>query len=237
MKTSLVLGLSLTLLTLTGAANATKKTYSAVMTGDGEVPKVDTAGTGFAILTVDDVNKTICGKVTYTALSGAPNAMHIHEGDETVASGGVVQGLDVGASPIKVNVTNVDATKLTKIFTGPTYLNIHTEDHGGGEIRGQLAEGGDVQLCDGEKADAGSPGTPSDGDPDDSDGKGGGASKTDGGNGAGTVRADAGSTPEGSGGGDDGGCATSGTTPGGSLALALGVGFALTTLARVRRRR
>lgn len=230
MKTSLVVALSLSMFTLAGAAHATKTTFTATLSGDHEIPAVTTDATGTAIFTVDDVAKTICGKVTYADLSSSLSAMHIHEGDDTVASGGVIQAIANDASPVNVNIENVTADKLTKILTGETYFNIHSKDHGGGEIRGQLVEGGDPQQCVYEPPPFGD-----DDDDDDTADSGTGGGKD---SGAGTVRADdepADNTPDTSGKEDDG-CSATGSAPANGLMMGLGVGIALTTFARMRRK-
>ncbi|HVH48209.1 MAG TPA: CHRD domain-containing protein [Labilithrix sp.] len=231
MKTSLFLGTALTALLVTGAASAAKKTFSATLDGDNEIPAVPGSGEGTAVLTVDDVANTICGTITFQGLSGAPNAMHIHEGDDAVASGGVIQAIPTGTSPVKVNLTSVAADKITKILTTDTYVNVHTGDHAGGEIRGQLAEGGDEQACD-PIPDAGS----SSGGTDSGTTSSSSSSSSGGGNDASTTPADAGSTTTAAPAEDDG-CSTTGSTPGSGLAVAFGVGIALSAIARNRRKR
>jgi MYXO-CTERM domain-containing protein len=237
MKTHLFLGVTLTALLVTGAASATKKTFTATLNGANERPDpVTTDGTGTAVFTVDDAAKTICGTVTYANLSAPPNAMHIHDGDANTPSGAVVQAIDTGVSPLKVNLTAVATAKLSKILSSPTYFNVHTEAAPGGEIRGQLTEGGDEQTCETTPTPDGGTNAGSDDGGTTTTNPGGSSTGNTSGNGAGTDRADSeSSTPSKSTSGDDGGCSTSGTAPGSGLALAAGVGLVLSALRRRKR--
>lgn len=227
MKTSLLLGMALGTLLVTTAASAAKTTYTAEMSGANQVPPIAGEGTGTAILTVDDVANTICGTITYSGLSGgsaAPTAMHIHTGDAKTASGNVLVPLPTGASPVKVNLTGVATDKIAALKANEHYVNVHTTANANGEIRGQLEEGGTEQSCD-EATDAGT------------DGKDAGGNNSSGGtNDASTVRADAGTTTAAPA-KDDDGCSMTGGSPANGLAIAFGVGLAVTAIGRSRRKR
>ena len=233
MKNSLFLGTVLTALLVTGAASAAKTTFTGNLDGASEAPTpVATAATGTATLTFDDQTKKLCGKVTHTGLSGAVQAAHLHEGAPGAAGNPFVT-LDPGAgSPINVNIT-LDDGQITQLVTGQFYVNLHTAANSGGEIRGDMTEGGTEQACDDETPDAGGGGG-NDAGGDDSDS--GAGSPNGGGNDAGTVRSDAGSNAAAPAAEDDG-CSTTGSAPGSGLAIAFGVGIAIAAIGRNRRKR
>ena len=233
MKNSLFLGTVLTALLVTGAASAAKKTFTGNLDGASEAPTpVTTEATGTATLTFDDQTKKLCGKITHTGLSGAVQAAHLHEGAPGAAGNPFVT-LDPGAgSPINVNMT-LDDGQITQLVTGQFYVNLHTAANAGGEIRGDMAEGGTEQACDDETPDAGGGGNDAGGNGNDTDS--GVGAPNGGANDAGTVRSDAGqsATPA----AEDDGCSTTGTAPGSGLAIAFGVGIAIAAIGRNRRRR
>jgi CHRD domain len=228
MKTSLVFGSMLGCLLLAGTASAAVTKYVATLNGAQENPAIGTAATGTANLELDDAAKTLKGKVTFSGLSGAPNAAHIHKG-ACGENGGDIFTLDPAAAEIVVDETLNDG-QMSDLTTGNYYVNLHTAAHDGGEIRGQLYPEGSTKKCPAEGTDAGS----SSGGVDSGTGSSGG---TDGGNGASTVRPDAGSSAAPAAKKDDGGCSTAGSAPGGGLAIALGIGVALATMTRNRRKR
>ena len=232
MKTSLLLGTAVTALLVSGAASAAITKYTVTLDGAQEVPAVQTAATGTGTLDFDDEAKTLTGTITYTGLSGAPTAAHIHK-EACGVSGGVAQALDPGADSLDVDVT-LTAAQITDLVAGNLYVNIHTAENGGGEIRGQLYPEGSTNKCPPEGTDAGS----SSGDTDSgaSSSSGGNTSSSSGGtNDASTVRADAGTNKAAP--AEDDGCSTTGSAPGSGLAIAFGVGVAVAAIGRNRRKR
>ncbi|MCC2682215.1 MAG: hypothetical protein K0S36_1779 [Nitrosospira multiformis] len=125
----------LAVLALSGtAANATDITVH--LTGDQEVPPVQTSAMGHGTLTVDD-DKSIKGKVMTSDIKGT--AAHVHEAPVGK------NGSDI----ITLNKTSdnewsiPDGAKLTDaqydaFKAGGLYINIHSDAHKSGEIRGQL---------------------------------------------------------------------------------------------------
>lgn len=122
--------------------------FSANLTPEAEVPPATSEGSGSATVTISDDETQIDYEVTYADLSGPAGAAHIHYGAADVA-GGVILPLAVGASPFSGTLTEADFTPvdggpqtfaeaLAAIRDSLTYVNVHTEDNPGGEIRGQL---------------------------------------------------------------------------------------------------
>jgi hypothetical protein len=124
--------------------------FGATLTPGAEVPPVEgSEASGSASVTISDDATSIDYEVSYTGLSGAAGAAHIHYGAADVA-GPVMLPLAVGESPFSGTLTEADFTPveggpqtweegLAAIRDGLTYINVHTEANPGGEIRGQLA--------------------------------------------------------------------------------------------------
>ena len=143
------------------AAGSTTADLTATLSGDQEVPPVDTAATGTATVTIDTAaasGSQLCYDLTSTDLEGgAAVAAHIHEGAVGAApANNVVVTLTVDANgngtacaaDADFNLVNSGdpdiATLLADIAANPAnyYINVHTENNPTGEIRGQLEVAG-----------------------------------------------------------------------------------------------
>ncbi|HTM11882.1 MAG TPA: CHRD domain-containing protein [Bryobacteraceae bacterium] len=141
--------------------------YTANLSGANENPPTGSPGTGFAVVTIDTVAQTMEVNVTFQGLTSGDTAAHIHccvapGGNTGVATttptftgfpGGVTSGsydhvfdmtLASSYNPAFVtangsSVPNAEATLFAGIAAGNAYLNIHTTNFGGGEIRGFLS--------------------------------------------------------------------------------------------------
>ncbi len=109
--------------------------YQAQMSGAQEVPPKQTSGTGNATVTLDGDKVTY--EVEYSGLSGPATAGHIHGPAEPGANAGVNVPFANPASPIKGTAT-LTPQQVTDLKAGKEYVNIHTQQNPGGEIRGQL---------------------------------------------------------------------------------------------------
>jgi hypothetical protein len=117
------------------------------LAGFQENPAVATSATGRGLAVISADASTITYLVTYSGLSGAVNAAHIHTGAVGV-NGGVILPLTSGASPMTGTLTAANFTASGAVTTfaeavaairaGTTYYNLHTSANPGGEIRGQL---------------------------------------------------------------------------------------------------
>ena len=123
-------------------------TYVATMNGAGEFPAKAVAGTGNA--TIVKKNGTYTYTITYTGMTGALTGAHIHgpaaAGANTVV---IVPFATTGAGPsgtltgtfTGTNTATISADSLDVLMrTGNAYVNLHTTDTPGGEIRGQLSQ-------------------------------------------------------------------------------------------------
>ena len=139
-KTALAFGL-VAAAALWPSAQAAVVTYKANLAGAAEVPPVQSAGKGAASVNVDTATKGVSWQVEYSGLSGPAAAAHIHCGAPAGGNAGVAVPLGTAPnwnSPLKGSGTLTDA-QLQQLQSGQCYVNIHTEAHKGGEIRGQLA--------------------------------------------------------------------------------------------------
>jgi Cu/Zn superoxide dismutase len=111
-------------------------TYNIVLEGCQEVPPVDTAASGSGTITVDTTANTATFDISFSGLSTAEIAAHIHgfafRGDEN----NVLFTLPPG-SP-KTGVWNYTQDQEARILAGETYVNIHSMAFDQGEIRGQI---------------------------------------------------------------------------------------------------
>jgi len=131
--------------------------FTALMSGDQEVPPVDTAATGKTTFRTSNNDTLIKYKVNITGFSDA-TAAHIHMG-KAGSNGDVIVDLLTGMkkNPTKLgmairgNITDSSLTGpmqgktladlVTAINNGDTYVNVHTQTHPDGEVRGQIQPG------------------------------------------------------------------------------------------------
>ena len=135
-------------LVLAGTAMAARGFVSAVLTGAEEAPPVVTDGSGTSEFKINTTKKKICYEIDVSNLSSPPlgygGGAHIHKGPP---------GED---GPIKITLKPPSGTDgqssdclrakrglLEAILENPSdyYVNIHTQNHEVGEVRGQLEAG------------------------------------------------------------------------------------------------
>ncbi len=106
------------------------------LSGAQEVPAVSTSASGSGTITIN-ADKSVSGSVTTTGVAGT--MAHIH-----IAAAGKNGPVIVPLTKSGANTWSVPAgAKLTdeqyKAFeAGDLYVNVHSAEHKGGEIRGQL---------------------------------------------------------------------------------------------------
>lgn len=133
----------------------------AALRGYSEVPAVSSTGMGRFTARVSKDGSAISYELSYAGLEGTTTtAAHIHIGQKDVTGGviaflcggggkpvcpareGTVTGTIVAADVIgpagQGIATGEFAELLRAIDAGVTYVNVHTEKHPGGEIRGQV---------------------------------------------------------------------------------------------------
>jgi uncharacterized protein (TIGR03118 family) len=108
------------------------------MNGAAEVPGVPGNGTATGALTF--VGSRLFYTVTYSGLSSPGTAMHIHgPADPTIGAGVLVPlTTPTGTNGTVSGSVTLSPQNLAYLLAGQTYMNIHTVNNGGGEIRGQI---------------------------------------------------------------------------------------------------
>jgi hypothetical protein len=117
-----------------GLANAAASQVT--LSGTDEVPPVQTSAKGAGTITVND-DKTLSGSVKTTGVQGT--MAHIHEG-AAGKNGGVAVPLEKkgeGEWAVPAGAKLTDA-QYKAYKAGELYVNVHSDAHKGGEIRGQL---------------------------------------------------------------------------------------------------
>ena len=122
------------------AAKAAPATFKVALTGAQQVPAVATPGSGTANLTYDPATRMLTWNVTYSGLSGPATMAHFHVGgagkNGPVAIWISKQG-SPAESPIKGEAT-LTPEQAQQFTAGDWYVNVHTQAHPAGEIRGQV---------------------------------------------------------------------------------------------------
>jgi hypothetical protein len=106
------------------------------LSGDQEVPAVQTTATGNGTITVND-DKSVSGSVTTQGVKGT--MAHIHQAPPGQNGGVAIPLTKKGANEWVVPAgakLNDDQYKAFK--AGDLYVNVHSDAHKSGEIRGQL---------------------------------------------------------------------------------------------------
>lgn len=149
-------------------AQAAPITYTAVLSGPAEAPPNASPGTGFATVILDSVAHTLFITTNFSGLIGTTTNAHIHCCTATAGTGtagvatqlptfsGFPAGVTSGSYSNTFDMTQAanfnpafitansgtPGTAETALFSGiaagKAYLNIHTSQFGGGEIRGFL---------------------------------------------------------------------------------------------------
>ena len=132
---ALVLG---AVITFAGPACADK--YKAALDAKSEVPPNASAATGTADVDYDPATKKLSWKVTYSGLSGPATAAHFHGPAEAGKNAGVAVAIPgIATSPAEGSATLTDA-QAADFTSGKYYVNVHTAQNPGGEIRGQVTK-------------------------------------------------------------------------------------------------
>ena len=124
----------------------------AMLTPDAEVPPVVSSASGSATFVLDTTTQVLYYALHVAEIDNITMA-HIHAGAAGV-NGPVVQFLYDGsplfdpANPISGTI-QLTAMEASDLLSGDFYVNVHTSDFPGGEIRGQIAAAaGTLLACD-----------------------------------------------------------------------------------------
>jgi hypothetical protein len=114
-------------------------TLKANLAASAEVPPNDSAATGSVTVTFDTATKKATWQGSYSGLSGPPTAGHFHGPADPGKNAGVAVPIQAGSTPFQGSADLTDA-QAADLMAGKWYVNVHTEAHKGGEIRGQITK-------------------------------------------------------------------------------------------------
>jgi CHRD domain len=139
MLRSALAGFACTLaIALAGPAKAEVVNLKATMNASSEVPPTSSTGTGTVAATYDTSSKKLSWKGSYSGLTGPATAAHFHSG-ESGKNGPVAVPITPNTSPFEGSATLTDA-QAADLLAGKWYVNVHTAESKGGEIRGQVTK-------------------------------------------------------------------------------------------------
>jgi hypothetical protein len=124
-----------------GVARADPESFKVELTGAQSVPAVDTSGTGTAQLTYDPATRVVTWNIAYSGLSGPATMAHFHGPAKPGQNAPVVVWLSKQGSPAGNPMTGsatLTPEQAQQFSDGEWYINIHTQAHPAGEIRGQV---------------------------------------------------------------------------------------------------
>lgn len=127
-------GVAVLLAAAAGLASAT--TVHVRLKGSHETPPVKTMASGYGVIEIT-ADGTVSGKVTTRGVKGI--AAHIHEGAPGQAGKPII-ALAPGPNGTWVvpDGSKLSPDQYKEFKAGDLYINVHSDAHPGGEIRGQL---------------------------------------------------------------------------------------------------
>ncbi len=127
---------------LAGAALADPVSFKVPLSGAQCVPPVDTAGSGTADLTYDPTTRVVTWTIAYTGLSSPATMAHFHGPAKPGQNAPPVIWLNKQGAPPANPITGratLTPGQAKQFAAGEWYVNVHTQAHPAGEIRGQVA--------------------------------------------------------------------------------------------------
>ena len=124
-----------------GVARADSESFKVPLTGAQSVPPVDTSGTGTADLTYDPATRVVTWNIPFSGLSSPVTMAHFHGPAKAGQNAPVVIWLTKQGSPPTNPITGsatLTPEQAQQFSAGEWYINVHTQSHPAGEIRGQV---------------------------------------------------------------------------------------------------
>ena len=134
-----VLVIAVVMAAVAGTANAATINLFANMDGPSANAGAGTGspGIGTGVITLDTATNLLTWNISWSGLLGTPTLMHFHGPALPNQNAGVQVGTGVAGPPVIGNAV-INATQEADLLAGLWYLNLHTTQFGGGEIRGQV---------------------------------------------------------------------------------------------------
>jgi hypothetical protein len=124
-----------------GLVQAAPISFKVPLSGGQEVPPAFPAGAGLADLTYDPSTRVLTWSVAYSGLSGPATMAHFHGPAQPGKNAPVLIWLVKEGSPTESPINGqatLTADQARQFAAGEWYINIHTQAHPDGEIRGQV---------------------------------------------------------------------------------------------------
>ena len=125
----------------TGVGWAASTSFKVPLTGAQCVPAVDTSGSGTADITYDPATRVVTWNITYSGLSSPSHDGAFPRPGQAGKNAPVVIWLSTQgnppANPIAGTAT-LTPEQAQQFLAGEWYINVHTQSHPAGEIRGQV---------------------------------------------------------------------------------------------------
>ena len=123
---------------LVNQTQTTVSPFTVLLNGAAELPGVATPATALGTLSIE--GNLFTYHISFSGLSAAASAAHVHGAATATNSAGVLFPLTgaTGTEGTLSGTHTLTLAELQAITNGLAYVNIHTPNHGGGEIRGQI---------------------------------------------------------------------------------------------------
>ncbi len=134
----LKVALSVLLLCLVYSTAGAQVFFTAQISGDQSVPAISTPATATAWGVLNTSTNTLTYRITYANLSSSFLAAHFHLGAAGVNGPVVMPIMTFSGNTAQGQWTNIPDTLVSDLMQGDIYINIHSQTHPAGEIRGQV---------------------------------------------------------------------------------------------------
>jgi hypothetical protein len=116
--------------------NTTDSGEKITLSGENEVPPVGSSARGSGTVTVKP-DCTVSARITVTGMTAT--AAHIHEGKRGFNGGVIVPLVKSGDNTfVAPDGAKMNEAQCSAYKAGNTYVNVHSEQYKGGEVREQL---------------------------------------------------------------------------------------------------
>ena len=136
-----IVGMLLAWAALSVCAQAAPLSFKVPLTGAQEVPPVQTAATGTADLTYDPSTRVVTWTVTTSGTASPVTMAHFHgpaaEGKNAAPTVWISEKGNPVTGPMNGQAT-LTPEQAEQLSSGNLYINVHSKDHPGGELRGQV---------------------------------------------------------------------------------------------------
>ncbi len=112
--------------------------FTAKLDGASETPPNASKGAGTADVSLDTESRALSWKVTFADLSGPATMAHLHGPAAPGKAAGVTVPLTGPMTSPLAGTASLTDGQIGDLRAGLWYVNVHTAQNPGGEIRGQL---------------------------------------------------------------------------------------------------